>query len=240
MAELRPLPPEEAIAFFGAKGYRIGWDWRDVFQQEHDHAFTVAKAMEVDVLATIRAAVEEAIAEGTTLAEFRERLEPELRRLGWWGRQPSTDPATGETRLAQLGSPRRLQIIFDTNLRTAYSAGQWDRIKRTAARRPWLRYVAVRDERTREDHRRWHGTVLPYDHPWWRTHFPPNGWRCRCSVQQLSEAELGRYGYAVSDAPETRTRAWRNPRTGKVVQVPEGIDPGFAYHPGRSRSGGLD
>ena len=23
--------------------------------------------------------------------------------------------------------------------------------------------------------RAWHGTVLPVDHPFWQTHFPPNG-----------------------------------------------------------------
>ena len=241
MAEptLSPLPPREAIAFYRDKGYRVGWAWQDVWQAEHDHAFTIAKAMETDVLETIRAAVDEALAEGRTLAQFRAGLEPELRRLGWWGQQLSTDPVTGVTRLAQLGSPRRLQIIFDTNLRTAYAAGQWDRIQRTAARRPYLRYVAVQDDRTRDDHRQWHGTVLRHDDPFWHTHYPPNGWRCRCTVQQLSEAELARLGLSVGEAPAVRTRAWRNPRTGETVQVPEGIDPGFAYHPGRSRSGGL-
>src|SRR5690606_23335167 len=37
-------------------------------------------------------------------------------------------------------------------------------------------------------------------------------------------------------APEVTTREWLNPRTGEILQVPHGIDPGWAYHPGRSRA----
>ena len=43
-----------------------------------------------------------------------------------------------------------------------------------------LRYVAVLDARTRPEHRAWHGLILPIDHPLWDTHYPPNGWGCRC------------------------------------------------------------
>ena len=75
-----------------------------------------------------------------------------------------TDPLTGESRIVQLGSPWRLRTIFDTNLRMSYSRGRWERIERVAADMPWLRYVAVLDERTRPDHLRWHGTVLRFDH----------------------------------------------------------------------------
>jgi uncharacterized protein with gpF-like domain len=32
------------------------------------------------------------------------------------------------------------------------------------------------DGRTRPMHAAWHNTVLPFDHPFWKTHYPPNGW----------------------------------------------------------------
>jgi hypothetical protein len=35
-------------------------------------------------------------------------------------------------------------------------------------------------------------------------------------------------------APAITYRDWTNPRTGEVVKVPEGIDPGFAYNPGQA------
>ena len=59
------------------------------------------------------------------------------------------DPRIGKFETVQLGSARRLRIIFDTNLRMAYAKGRWERIERVAADRRWLRYVAVRDARTR-------------------------------------------------------------------------------------------
>ena len=97
---------------------------------------------------------------------------------------------------------------------------------------PYLRYVAVQDARTRPDHMAWHGTVLPVGHPWWATHNPPNGWRCRCTVVQLAERDLRRYGYRVSPDPAVRDREWTNRRSGEVQRIPEGIDPGFAHNVG--------
>jgi hypothetical protein len=132
------LDPEDAIAYFRAKGLALGLDWRDVWGEEHAVAFTAAKAMSLDLLAEIRAAVDAALAEGQTLEQFREALAPLLIARGWWGRREVIDPLTGEVREAQLGSARRLQTIFDTNLRTAYAAGHWAEIQRTKADAPWL------------------------------------------------------------------------------------------------------
>ena len=100
---------------------------------------------------------------------------------------------------------------------------------------PYLRYVAVLDQRTRPEHMAWHGTVLPVDHPFWQSHYPPNGWYCRCTVQQLAEGDLKRFGYKVSDGPPAgsgRARPWVNKRTGERVLVPVGIDPGFTHNAG--------
>ena len=207
----------------------------------HARSFTVAKAMEVDLLQEIRGQVDRAIAGGISFQDFEDDLEPFLVRRGWWGRQPLVDPLTGETRIVQLGSRHRLRTIFDTNLRASYGAGRWDRIQRVKEALPYLRYVAVLDDRTRDDHAAWHGTVLPVDHPFWRSHYPPNGWGCRCIVQQLGEEGLERYEYEVTDPPAdaNRTRPWVNKRTGEVRQVPVGIDPGWDHNVGLAGRAGL-
>ena len=233
--EILKVPPVEAVEHFRAKGYHVGFDWRDTAAGEHLRSFTVAKAMKLDILEDIRGAVDEALAEGTTFRQFQSQLEPVLREKGWWGRAAVLDPLTGEQRAAQLGSTRRLRIIFDTNLRMAHAKGRWERIERVADDRPWLRYFAVRDGRTRPDHLAWHGTILRFDHPFWQTHYPPNGWRCRCLVQQLDDDDLETYGFTPSDGPPAgseRTRPWTNKRTGETVEVPVGIDPGFQHNVG--------
>ena len=143
------------------------------------------------------------------------------------------DPRTGEKRIVRVG-PRRLATIFDTNLRMAHARGRWERIEALKEEMPYLRYVATLDARTRPDHRRWHGTVLPVDDPWWRSHYPPNGWRCRCTVQQLSERDLRRRGREVTPRPRDGTRKWTNRRTGEILDIPDGIDPGFERNVGRT------
>ncbi|MGE4296945.1 MAG: phage minor head protein [Desulfovibrionaceae bacterium] len=228
-------PPKDALAWFRAKGVKPGFDYRDVWREEHSSAFTVAKAMEVDVLKDVRAAVDKALAEGKTFAQFSAELGPKLQKAGWWGKKEMVDPLTGEVRAVQLGSPRRLKTIYDTNLRTARAAGQWERIQRTQATHPYLLYELGPAEHHREEHVAWAGTLLPVDDSWWRTHYPPNGWGCKCRVRQVSRHEyerLGKQGGIKTAAPPSRDRAWKNTRTGETLGVPEGIDPGWDYNPG--------
>ena len=79
----------------------------------------------------------------------------------------------------------------------------------------------------------WHGLVLRYDDPFWCTHYPPNGWNCRCTVTQYSDPDLERRGYAPTKRPAMPRRQWLNKRTGRVEGVPVGIDPGFQHNAGR-------
>lgn len=230
------LPPEDAIEYFRRKsvGQRFSFDWRDVWQEEHARSFVVAKAMTADILEDIHGAVDQAIADGIAFEDFRDHLEPILRAKGWWGRQEMTDPLTGVKRDVQLGSVRRLQIIYDTNLRTSYAAGNWAQIQRTKELLPYLRYVDP-DPNPRPQHLDWSGTVLRADDSWWDTHFTPNGWNCKCYVDSLSDKDLERRGYQLSAAgPSSGTYAYVNPRTGTVSEIPVGIDPGFGHNPGKA------
>ena len=228
-----PGPPPEASRFLKNKGLRPSFAWEDVEPEEHAVAFTVAKAMQLDVLADIRAEVQRALDEGRTLEQFRKDLKPKLVAAGWWGRRTMTDPDTGEVREVQLGSPRRLRTIYDANLRSARAAGQWERIQRTKKLRPFLVYELGPSERHRADHAAKRGLVLPADDPFWETWFPPNGWGCKCRVRQIGRSEAERLG--IREAPRVEERPWRNPRTGEVRMVPRGIDPAWTGNPGANR-----
>ena len=230
--ELKALAPKEAVKFFRAKGYKLGFDWRDTSAQVHAHYFTVAKVAQYDLLTDIRVAVDAALEQGQTFKQFKTTLEPILRAKGWWGRKPMLDPKTGLIREVQLGSPRRMKIIFDTNLRMAYAKGQWEGILANKKERPFLRYSAVEDERTRPTHKLWHGMIRPVDDPLWDKVYPPNGFRCRCSVQQLSKRDLDREGWKVSPPYTPVERRWYNPRTGEERMGIEGVDLGFDHNVG--------
>lgn len=48
--ELRALPPAESVGYFHSEDFA----WQDVWKGEHAKACTVAKAMQLDLLADIR------------------------------------------------------------------------------------------------------------------------------------------------------------------------------------------
>ena len=235
---LPALPFAEAVEYFRAKGKKLdpSFAWQDLWHEDHATAFTVAKSAGFDILKDLHQSLAEALANGTLEKDWQRQIIPILQAKGWWGRKEMVDPLTGETKKVQLGSLRRLHVMFDTNLRTANAAGRWAQIARSAEQAPFLRYSAVLDSRTRPEHRAWNGTILRWDHSWWDTHFPPNGWFCRCTVTQMSDRDLARLGLSESEDPPADPappRHYVNPRTGEVTEVPTGIDPGFAYNPGR-------
>lgn len=220
------LPFREAVAFFRQKINQPTSHWADVWQEGHSRSFMVAGAATDALLNDFRAEISRALEQGTTLADFRRSFDDIVARHGW----------------AHNGSAGwRSRIIYETNLSTAYAAGRYTQQTNpdTLALYPYWQYVHSGARHPRQQHLAWNGLVLRADDAFWRTHYPPNGWRCGCRVRILSGRDLARQGKAGPDpSPRIETRDWTNPRTGEVMQVPEGIDPGFAYNPGLAWQGG--
>lgn len=86
-------------------------------------------------------------------------------------------------KLCEKYNKRWLQTEYNMAHASAVAARKWQDIQRNKDFYPNLRYVAVDDERTRDEHRALDGCVIPVDHPLWDEIYPPNGWECRCSVQ---------------------------------------------------------
>lgn len=218
MANEFSLPFPEQLAFFRGKLNLPTERWDDIWQAAHDRAFVVAGAMKADLLADLRGAVEKAIAEGTSLETFRQDFREIVARHGWTGWTGEGTPG---------GQAWRTRVIYETNLRTSYAAGRWRQLtdpELLAHRRYW-RYVHSDSVlHPRPHHQRWGDMrlTLPHDHPFWRTHFPPNGWGCRCRVTAVAAPREG-------DATEPPAGwAERSDKTG----APVGIDRGWAYAPG--------
>ncbi len=70
---------------------------------------------------------------------------------------------------------------------SATMASKWQDIEEDKDVLPMLTYSTVGDERVRESHRPLDGVTRPVDDPFWDTYYPPNGWRCRCDVDQEDE-----------------------------------------------------
>lgn len=232
------LEPGEALAYLRGRDTRVTTDWRDLWQPEHAREFTISRLTRADLLDTIRKGIVDSVGGDLSRTDWLKDTQAMLEKAGWWGEQQVIDAVTGEA-VTTTFNARRLKLIFDANARTAYAAGQWKRLQQTKRSHPYLRYIALLDGRTRPEHAAWHNLTLPIDHPFWRTHFIPNGWNCRCRVVAVSQAEYDR-GVApdgsplIKEAPALETRPWFNARTSETIQVPVGIDPGWAYNVGEA------
>lgn len=240
-AALRRLTPADAVSYLAGRGeIAKTYSWQDLWQEEHARQFTVSRLARADLLQSLREQITKSVGGDLSRRDFMRSAERMLGDAGWWGRKQLVDPATGEL-VSTTFDAARLKLIFDTNTRMAYAAGQWDRLQRTRRTHPFLRYVTMRDDRVRPAHRAWDSVTLPVDHAFWSTHFPPNGWKCRCRVVAVSrkdyEAGTTPSGQPMKKAaPDVVTREWVNRRTGAIEQVPAGIDPGFGYNPGQARA----
>lgn len=226
------LPFDEAIGFLKDKVNLPSETWTDLWQGMHSRGFVVSGAIKNDLLVDIHKALNDAIANGTTFNDFKKNFRQIVADNGWTGSAKS--PITDKESLGW-----RAATIFNTNMRTAYSAGQYKQMTEPAVlkARPFLRYIGGLSRRPRPLHLQWNGTILLASDKWWDTHFPPNGWGCKCKVVSMSGREMTRDGLKETPRPDDGDRDWENPNTGKTEKIPNGIDPGWAYNPGQTAWG---
>ncbi|UOO93589.1 phage minor head protein [Vitreoscilla stercoraria] len=237
--ELNPLGlvDKTALQFLQSKKLLPGFSHYDVWLHEHAVAFTVAKMMDADLLAETKTALQDALQNGTDFNTFKQRLKPYLMSQGWWGEQIMLDPLDGQAKIVQLGSTRRLETIFQTNMATSFAAGQWSRIQTNKAALPYLRYNPSAAGNPRDAHKPYYNLILPVDHELWSQIYPPNGYGCLCTVSQLTRRQAEREG--ITEEPEVTMTEFVNPRSGEVVNIPANITPSFAHNHG-DRLGALE
>lgn len=182
-----PLDFDEAIAWF-RKRVPMTREQADALDATARlQAFWVSHVAQADIVGQAWAAIDKALAKGTTLEDFKKEIGSELRRA-WSG--SVDDPAW------------RLETIFRTNLQSAYAAGRYKQATHpdVLADHPIWMFDAVLDGRETDVCRKCDGTKLPADHPWWETHVAPLHYKCRSSVVTLTEAQAGKLTSAPADA----------------------------------------
>ena len=96
-----------------------------------------------------------------------------------------------------LNDVRSIDATYNRNyLRAEYNfvnasadmAARWEEFAQDGNRYN-LQYRTAGDEKVRPEHAALHGVTLPFDDPFWRDYFPPNGWNCRCTVVQVRKSK---------------------------------------------------
>lgn len=206
--------PAEALDYFKRKKLRPAFSYLDVWKEEHDLAFTVAKVTERDLLAEVRTTIERAIKEGQTLATWKTNVLPSLAQSGW------IEHNEGKV-------PSRLKVIYETNMRVARANGQEDRAQRTKDVLPYFKYEIGPSRVHRREHVAWNGLIFKVDDPFWGAHTPPCAYGCNCRKRQISRQEAERLG-GESETPREKQVEWEF-SDGRKEKAPAGVHPSFAY-----------
>lgn len=217
----------QAIEFYKNKIKLPTSGWTDIWQEQHSHAFVVAGAAHDALIEDFYNAIQKAKWEGGGYDEFRTRFDEIVAKHGW----------------AHNGAPGwRSRVIYDTNITQAYNAGREQQMQAIKHLRPYGVYQHTSIEHPRLEHKAWDGLILPLDDPWWDTHTPQNGWGCKCKKYSITRTEAkqmweksGKTGPDTSPPIEMEKRiVGKNGSNPREVWVPKGIDPGFAYNPGKA------
>ncbi len=183
------LPPEDAISYLEKKGFKIGWDWHETLDNAHSKAFTVAKIARMDLLQDIRQSLITAMQKGQTLEQWKANITPTLQEKGWWGKKTVINPE-GREQEVQLGSPRRLRTIYDTNMQSAFAAGRYKAMLAGAETRPYWEWRHITISNPRKQHVALNGRLFRFDDPFWNVAYPPSEWGCKCRVIARSAREV--------------------------------------------------
>jgi SPP1 gp7 family putative phage head morphogenesis protein len=91
-----------------------------------------------------------------------------------------------------------LKTERNTVITQSQNAKKWVEIQSEIKIFPYLQYKSQHDNRVRHEHALLHNKIYRADNPIWGTIYPPNGWNCRCYVQQLETGKENK----ISDIPK--------------------------------------
>lgn len=194
-SEWHSIPFQEAIDFLRGKTSITKVAWSLLDRKARLRAFTVARISSVDVIKSVLKSLQSAVESGKSLQEFKREQLATLK---------------SEWRGSVVAPGKRVELIYRTNVQTAYAIGRWSQQSQpdSLQSRPFGMFSAIMDRRTSATCRALSGKIISLNDPFWRRHYPPLHFQCRSTVIALS--------------PEQATA-----RGGPVEPPRVKVDPGF-------------
>jgi len=174
---MQPVTFLEALEYAHNKKIVLPDEFYSMDLKTRQMATTVSFLSSLEQIETVIKAVNKSIASGGTFKDFQDLIAE-----------------------SEIVLPKHyLDNVFRTNIQNAYGHGRWQQQQRNKAKRPYLMYSAINDSRVRPAHLALNRIILPIDDPFWLTHYPPLGFRCRCTCIALTEKEALKYGITPKD-----------------------------------------
>ncbi len=174
---MQPVSFLEALQFARSRKIVLPDEFYSLDLKTRQLATTVSFLSSIEQIQTVIAAVNKAIADGSTFEDFKKMV------------------AEHEIKLSEP----YLKNVFRTNIQTAYSHGRWQQQQRNRDKRPYLMYSAIDDSRVRPSHLALNQIIRHIDDPFWLMYYPPWGFMCRCTVIALTEKQAEKYGIMPDD-----------------------------------------
>lgn len=176
------FPNEAAADYIRGKAVADPANFGKLPAQLKQRAFTVAGIEQLDALRRIRDAVAK-LPEGASWDEAKREIASEISPF-----------VGGDAKAARARAEMQLRIHGFQ----AYAVARHQEQMETIDVFPYWKYVTVGDSRVRPAHAALDGKVLRADDPWWKTHYPPWDWGCRCIVEALDEEDAEAAGISTS------------------------------------------
>ncbi|RJL71415.1 phage head morphogenesis protein [Acinetobacter radioresistens] len=174
---MKPVTFLEALQFARSRKIVLPDEFYSLDLKTRQLTTTVSFLSSIEQIQSVIAAVNKAIADGSTFEDFKKLV------------------AENEIKLSEP----YLKNVFRTNIQTAYSHGRWQQQQRNRDKRPYLMYSAIDDSRVRPSHLALNRIIRHIDDPFWLMYYPPWGFMCRCTVVALTEKQAEKYGITPDD-----------------------------------------
>lgn len=190
------VQPDEAVKWFLDKEPSL-FENLDTIQEEvnekyfyikHSTNLETTKALYKNLLATLK--------DGKTFKDWLKMSEDILNKTGFGN------------------NPWYLEMVYRTNMMSAYNAGAAYHQELNKANKPYGLYDAIDDSRTTEICKALDGKVYPLDHDFWKYYLPPNHYSCRSKRIAVSKADIEEYGLSVSKTIPNSIKALKNEMRG--------------------------
>ena len=184
---IETFPNEAAADYIRGKAVADPTHFGNLPPQLKQRAFTVAGIEQLDALQRIRDAVAK-LPEGASWDEAKKEIAAEI------------SPFVGgdDDSKRTTASKARAEFLLRTHGFQAYAVARHQQQMSVARDFPYWKYETVGDSRVRPGHAALDGKVLRADDPWWKTHYPPWDWGCRCIVVAIDEDDVKELGLEVT------------------------------------------
>lgn len=199
LASYEPLSPAEALKWFKELVPLTKEDLDKLPREASGHAFTIADFETRETLQEIQDLISEFLNSGRTKADFVKEFQAKRKELG-------LDPVENY----------QAEQIYRTETHRAYGAGRTRSLLDPEVKDafPLWQYIAVMDDRTRDEHFALNGFVAAPDDTFWLTKNPPWDYNCRCDVIPLTRRQIEKLGIVekptvtMPDGSEVDPRTW--------------------------------